>query len=143
MALGGVEEVVGERHHLLAIQPLLLLPLLDEHGDVDLLGAAPLVGGNGERIAEDLLHRPLQGVVAAAAAVGLVAAQHGGLHVLGDGTGAAVGQQVDEDILAVQQEGVHARPYDGLLPVGAGGALDRLDDTNAERFGKMLEVFHG
>ena len=31
-----------------AIQPLLLLPLLDEHGDVNLLGAAPLVSGDGQ-----------------------------------------------------------------------------------------------
>ncbi|MNH12758.1 hypothetical protein D3C79_723090 [compost metagenome] len=143
MTLGGVKEVVGERHHLLAIQPLLLLPLLDQHRDVDLLGAASLVGRDGKGITEDLLHRPLQGVVAAAAAVGLVAAQHGSLHVLGDGAGATVGQQVDEDVFTVQQEGVHARPDDGLLPVGTGGTLDRLDDTNAERFGKMLEVFHG
>lgn len=29
------------------------------------------------------------------------------------------------------------------MRVGTGGTLDRLDDTNAERFGKMLEVFHG
>lgn len=63
------------------------------------------MSGDGQGVAEDLLHRLLQGIVAAAAAVGLVTAQHGGLHVLSDGAGAAVGQQVDEDVFAVQQEG--------------------------------------
>lgn len=27
---------------------------------------------------------------------------------------------------------VHARPDNGLFPIGTGGALDRLDDTNTQ-----------
>ena len=81
-------------------------------------------------------------MVAAAAAVGFVAAQHRGLHVLRDGAGAAVGEQVDEDVFAIEQEGVHARFDDGFVAVGAGGAFDGFDDADAEGFGQVFEVFH-
>ena len=59
-------------------------------------------------VAENLFNGVAQCVVAAAAAIGFIAAQHGGLHILRDRAGAAVGQQVDKDIFAIEQERVHA-----------------------------------
>ena len=142
MALRGIKEIIGKSDHFAAVETFFLLAFFNEYRNVDLLGAAPLVGRDGVLVAEDFLDGIGQRVITAAAAVGLVAAQHRCLHVLRDRAGAAVGQKINEDIFAVEQKRVHAGFDDGFLAVLARGAFDRFDDADAEGFGDVGEVFH-
>ena len=142
MALRGIKEIIGKSDHFAAVEAFFLLAFFNEYRNVDLLGAAPLVRRDGVLVAEDFFDGFGKRVITAAAAVGLVAAQHRCLHVLRDRAGAAVGQKINEDIFAVEQKRVHAGFDDGFLAVLARGAFDRFDDADAEGFGDVGEVFH-
>ena len=142
MALRGIKEIIGKSDHFAAVEAFFLLAFFNEYRNVDLLGAAPLVRRDGVLIAENFFDRIGQRVIAAAAAVGFVAAQHRRLHVLRDRAGATVGQKVNKDVFAVEQKRVHAGLEDGFFAMLARSAFDRLNDANAEGFGDVGEVFH-
>ena len=69
-----------------------------------------------------------------------VADHHAGPLAVAHRAGAAVGQEVDINIVAGQQEDVVAGIDQGLAAVFEGGRADRLDHFDAEGFGKS---FHG
>ena len=129
MGLGGVEVVVGDKHRRLA------LAALDQLGEEDLLRPAPLVGGHHMLIAKNLAHRALQLDEVAAARIGLIPHHDAGPLTVGHGTGAAVGQQIDIDILGQQQEGVPASSLEGGAALGASGLFDGLDHLDTKRLG--------
>ena len=142
MALRGIKEIIGKSDHFATVETFFLLAFFNEYRNIDLLGAAPLVRRDGVLIAEDFLDGIGQRVITAAAAVGFVAAQHRGLHILRDRAGAAVSQKINKDIFAVEQKRVHACFEDGFFAVLARGAFYGFDDADAEGFGDVGEVFH-
>ena len=74
----------------------------------DVLGAAALVGGHDVVVAVILADRFFQVVEILAAGVGLVAQHHACPLPVAHGAGAAVGEQVDVDVVGAEQEGVIA-----------------------------------
>jgi hypothetical protein len=70
-----------------------------------------------------------------AASVGLVAQHHAGPLPITHRWGARVGQQIDINVLAAEQERVVPGFLDGLKSLLASGGLDRLNDLDTERFG--------
>ena len=96
---GGVEVgVVG--HHVAR---------LAERREEDPLGGAALVGREHLAEAEDVLHRRQEAEPGAAAGVGLVAAHDRRPLLRAHRRRAAVGQEVDEDVLRLEQEDVVGR----------------------------------
>ena len=142
MALRGIKEIIGKSDHFAAVETFFLLAFFNEYRNVDLLGAAPLVGRDGVLVAEDFFDGFGKRVITAAAAVGFVTAQHRCLHVLRDRAGATVGQKVNKDVFAVEQKRVHAGLENGFFAMLTRGAFDRFDDADAEGFGDVGEVFH-
>ncbi len=102
----------------------------DEDLRQQVLGATALVGRNQVAIAVDVVHRRLEPEVAARAGVGLVAELHRRALLLGHGGGAAVGEQVDEDVVGAEQERVPAGLLDCLPPPHRVRQRDRLDDLD-------------
>ena len=143
MALGGVEEIVRERHHFAAVEAFFLLAFFDEHRNINLLGAASLVRWNSVLIAKNIFYGIAQRIVATAAAIGFIATQHRRLHILRYRAGAAVGEQINKHVFAVEQEGVHPGLNNGVFAVFAGGTFYWLNDANTERFWQMFKVIHG
>ena len=93
------------------------------------------------REAEDVLDRRLEAEPGPAAGVGLVAA-HDRRPLLGaHGRGAAVGEQVDEDVLGLEQEDVVARLRAGAASRSA-GVVRRIGSTVLILNGSMM-VFMG
>ena len=92
--------------------PGLIADLADE-----VLGAAALVGGHDVPVAVVSLDRVLEVVEVATAGVGLVAQHHPGPLAVAHRAGAAVGQQVDVDVVRAQQEGVEAGLGQGARPL--------------------------
>ena len=107
---------------------------LDQQLREDVLGAASLVRGHEVAIAVILPHGVFQVIEVAAAGVGLVAEHHAGPLPVAHGVGAAVGQQVDVDVLGAEQKGVVAGLGQRLFALGAREHLDRLDDFDFPRF---------
>ena len=121
---GGVEvRVVGDDVALLA-----------GHAEEDALGGASLMRGDDVAVAEDVLDGILEAVEAAAAGVAFVAFHDGGPLVGGHGSGAGVGEQVDEDIVGGEQEKVVVGGFEKLLALFAGGPADGFDALDAEGF---------
>ena len=108
---------------------------LDQDARQQVLGAAALVGRDDVAVAVVLLDRRFEVVEVAAAGIGLVAHHHAGPLPVAHRAGAAVGQQVDVDVLGAQQEGVVARLGDGPRAFGAGHHLDGLDHLDLPGFG--------
>ena len=108
---------------------------LDQDPREDVLGAAALVGRHDVAVAVVLLDRRFEVVEVAAAGVGLVAQHHARPLPVAHRAGAAVGQQVDVDVLGAQQEGVVAGLGDGPRALGASRHLERFDDLDLPRFG--------
>jgi hypothetical protein len=106
---------------------------LDEHLADDVLGAAALVGGHDVRVAVDVLHGLLQVEEVLAARVSLVAEHEPGPLLGRHRVGAAVGEQVDEDVAAAQLEGVPPRLGQRRLPLGPGGPANVLDGLDLVR----------
>jgi hypothetical protein len=92
-----------------------------------MLGAASLVGRHHVFEAVDLAHGGFEAVERARAGVGLIAAGHGRPLFIAHGVGAAVGQEVDVDVVAPEQKRVVPRLGDSLLALGAGGHPERFD----------------
>ena len=107
--------------------------LLDERLAEQVLGAAALMRRHEVLVAVDLPDRRLEVVEVAAAGVGLVAEHHAGPLAVAHRRGAGVGEQVDVDVLAAQQEGVVAGLADRGLALLAGGHLEGLHHLDLER----------
>ena len=97
---GGVEVGVAGDH----------VARLDDRPAQQALAGPPLVGGDDVRVAEDVLHRGLEAEEAARAGVGLVALHDPGPLVRAHRPGPGVGEEVDEDVLGLEPEGVVAAP---------------------------------
>ena len=108
---------------------------LDDGTADQVFRAAPLVGGDQVAVAVDALHRLFQVVEVAAAGVGLVAQHHARPLAVAHGAGAAVGQQVNVDVVGAEQEGVEAGFGQGALAAGAVNDVERLDHFDLPRFG--------
>ena len=108
---------------------------LDQEPADEVLGAATLVRRHHVTVTVVLAHRVEQVVEVAAAGIGLVAEHHAGPLVVAHGRGARVGEEVDVDVLAAEQEGVVARLGRGRHPLATGQHLDRLHDLDAEWLG--------
>ena len=78
------------------------VPRPDEDARDEVLGAAPLVGRDDVPEAVDLAHGGLEAVEGFRAGVGLVARHHGCPLPVAHGVRAAVGEEVDVDVLALQ-----------------------------------------
>ena len=95
-----------------------------------MLGAAPLVGGNHVPVAVDLADGLLEPEEAPRARVRLVAELHRGALLLGERGRAAVGQEIDVDVLGAQQERVEPRALQCIAARLGMDELDRLDDLD-------------
>ena len=99
----------------------------------DQFGAAPLVGREDVLEAEDLLHRLLEAREAGAAGVSLVTVHQRRPLEVAHRARAAVGQQVDEDVLAAQVEQVEVRGAERLLAFRAADQPDRRGGPGGSR----------
>ena len=121
---GGVEvRVVGDDVAFLA-----------GHAEEDALGGASLMRGDDVAVAEDFLDGILEAVEAAAAGVAFVAFHDGGPLVGGHGSGAGVGEQIDEDIVGGEKEEIVVGGFEELLALLAGGPVEGFDAFDAEGF---------
>ena len=121
----GVEVDVA-RHHL---------PGLQDRGEQQVLGDAPLVRGDDVAVAEDVADGRLEVIVVPAPGVGLVAQHEPGPLVVAHRRRAAVGEQVHVDRVRGHREDVEPRIADGVLALFAAHAPERLDDLDAKRLG--------
>ena len=106
------------------------LALADRGLAQEVLGAAALVRGHDEFVAVVLPDRVLEVVVVPAAGVGLVAEHHAGPLTVAHRVRAAVGEQVDVDVVRAQQERVEAGLGQRTLALRArrdAQGLDHLD----------------
>ncbi len=99
-----------------------------------MLGPATLVGGNDVLVAIIGLDGLFQMVEIATAGIGFVAQHQARPLAVAHGAGAAIGQQVDVDILRAQEEGVVTRLSHRPLPVFGGLVM---------RIGSTIFIFHG
>ncbi len=103
---------------------------LDEQLREQVLGAATLVGRDDMPVAVQLPHRLLEPVEAARARVRLVAELHRGALLLRERGRAAVGEEVDEDVVRAEQERVVAGGFERTPALRLRPERDRLDDLD-------------
>ena len=109
------------------------LPRLHEHPREQMLRPASLVRRDQVPPAVHLAHRRLEPVEAARAGIRLVAELHRRPLLLRHGRCAAVGQQIDVDVVRAEQERVEAGCDDRLATGGGVRQPDRLDDLDLVR----------
>ena len=114
-------------------------------GEQDVLGGAPLVGGDHVLEARDVAYRRLKPVEGRRARVRLVAGDHARPLARRHRPRAAVGQQVDQHVARLEQEGVVPGRLQRRLTLRHGREVDRLDRAHAERLddGLRMEFLHG
>ena len=103
-------------------------------GEQHLFGGAPLVGRHKVLHAGDVLDHRFQPVKAARPGVALVALHDGAPLPRRHGTGAGIGQPVDQYVFGAQLEHVELGRFQQLLPLRAGGHADGLDALDAKGF---------
>jgi hypothetical protein len=116
---------------------------LDEQPGEEMLRPSALVRRDHVRVAVHVVHGLLQPEVASRPGVGLVAELHCGTLLLRERRGAAVREQVDEDLVGAQQERVVAGALEcpAALRLGEqGDRLDHLDLPRRRRHVHMLVV---
>jgi hypothetical protein len=94
-------------------------------------------------VAVGLPHRLLEPEEAAGARIGLVTELHRRALLLGKGRGAAIGEEIDEDILGAQQEGVVAGGLERAPPLRLRPERDRLDNFDLPRGYRHLRIVVG
>ena len=104
MRLGGGEVVVHD-HAAAGLNKVL--------GN-DMLAGSALVGGQEELHAEQLRQLLVHSVEGLAAGVGIVGAEHGGLHIVAHGIHTGIGEHIHKNIAVVKQKCIEAR----LLQLG-------------------------
>lgn len=121
---GGVEvSVVG--HHVAA---------LEHGGEEDALGGPSLVSGNDVGVSEDALHGVTEADVASASSVAFIAFLNGSPLVDGHGSGAGVGEQIDQHIIGSEKEQIVIRGAKEALAVGALRPVNWLDTLDEKWF---------
>jgi hypothetical protein len=116
----------------------------DEDLRDEVLGSAALVGGHDVGESVVVLHGLEQVVEGPRPGIGLVAEHHRAPLPVAHRRGPGVGQQVDVDVPALEQEGVVASLPDRLLALLARRHGDRLDHLDAVRLGvDSLVRVHG
>ena len=105
-----------------------------DHVEEDVLGRAALVRGDHVLEAGDVAHGRLEAIERRRARVRFVGGDHARPLAGRHRAGAAVGQQVDQHVLGLEQERIVAGFRQILLAFGAGGETDRLDRADAEWF---------
>src|SRR5690606_14250237 len=117
---------VGVAHHRLAFLP--------DAAEQHVLRAPPLVGGDDVLKPRLPGHRLPQPAAVGAARVRFVAEEHARPLAVAHGAGAAVGQQVDNDLLRRQGEQIVAGFFNPAQPLLAAGQHERFYDFGAIRF---------
>ncbi len=121
---GGVEmSVAGDQ-----------LALAAQHGEDDFFRGAALVGRDHVLEGEQRLHRALEDLEGWAAGIGFVTMLDRGPLIATHGTGARVGEQVDQHIVGVQVEQVVAGSLECRQALDLGGHADRGNGLDAEGF---------
>lgn len=116
---------------------------LDEHLRQQVLRTAPLVCRDHMPVAIGRAHRLLEREEAARARIRLVAELHRGSLLLGKGRGAAVGEEIDEDILGAEQEGVVAGGLERAPPLRLRPERNRLDNFDLPRGYRHPQIVGG
>lgn len=108
------------------------LARLAEQAAEDLLGGAALVGRDDVAETEDVAHDLLEATEAPRAGITFVADHDRPPLVGAHRAGAAVGQQVNEHVVGVNQEGVEVGATQNLVPLPLAREADRLDRLDPE-----------
>ena len=103
----------------------------------DVLGGAALVRGDHVLEAGDVLHRGLEPVERSRARIRLVAGDHARPLARRHGAGAAVGQQVDQHVLGLEQERIVAGLCEQRLDARP-RVVKRIGSTERTRNGSMM-----
>ena len=119
----GVEEPVGEDGLAFELA----------HGAQDPLGRPPLMSGEDEGHARQLVRDLLEPEPAPGARVGLVAAHHRGPLLGAHRARTGVGEEIDDDVLRAEAEEVELRLLEHPAPLARRRHADRFDDLDAER----------
>ena len=130
---GGIEVEVGNKHRMRR------LAASNQAREQNLLRAAPLVGGNGIGIADNLFDLFAQMLIVTRPGVGFVAHHQPGPLMVAHRAGAGVGQQVDIHVLAIEQKRVIARLFQRFDAIVKSGHTNVFDHFNAER---LRDTFH-
>jgi hypothetical protein len=111
------------------------LAFFNQQGGEDILCGTALMGGDEEFEAKNAFYGFFKAEVGARPGVGLIALHHGSPLVLAHSTGARICEQIDEDILGTQTEGVKASYKESFFSFITGDQADRFDHLDAEGFG--------
>jgi len=106
-----------------------------------MFGAAPLMGGDGERIANDIFDGLFQIIEIPAAGIGFIARHQAGPLVVAHRAGSAVGQKINVDIFSLKGKRIISGRLQGLDSFFLRNQPDRFDHFNSERFGSTHQKF--
>ena len=124
VSLGGGEVIVHDD----------ALAGLDEVLCDDVLTGAALVCGEQVLDAEDLRELRVHAVEGLASRIGVVGAEHGGLHIVTHGVNAGVGEHIHKDIAVVEHECIKARVTHLLKTCFCGKKVQLLYDLDLVHF---------
>ena len=105
---------------------------LEDGGEEDALGGASLVSGDDVLVAEDALHGVSETDVAAASGVTFIAFHDGSPLVGGHGSGAGVGEEIDEDVIGGHEKEIVVGVLEETLAVSTLRPVDGLDTLDAK-----------
>ena len=111
-----------------------------DDGEKDALGCAPLMGWDDVPEGEELAHRLEEAEPGRRPGVALVAVLDRGPLVSGHGSGAGIGEQIDEHVLRPQREQVVPGLAYLPAPLVGGGHPQWLDGVDAERLDDRAEA---
>ncbi len=114
---------------------------LDEALGEDVLAGAALMRGGDPFHAEDLFQLVAHAVERLGAGIGIVGAEHCGLHVVAHGVDAGVGEHIHEDIAVMQLECVESRLVHLLQTLIHGQQVQLLDDLDFVKLHRDRVVF--
>ena len=107
--------------------------LLAHHSEQNAFGGSALVGRNHMAIAENILNGLAKALKALAAGVALVAFHDRRPLVRGHGSGAGIGQQVNQNVGGRKQKQIVVSGAEKLFPLRTSRPSDRLNALDAER----------
>src|SRR5579862_332614 len=113
--------------------------LLAGAAEKDALGSASLMRGDDVPVAENLLDRSFEMIEALASGVAFVAFHHAGPLVGGHGSGAGVGEEVDEHIIGGKKKQIVVRGFEQFFALLAGSPANGFDAFDAEGFDDGLD----
>ena len=107
---------------------------LAHHTEEDALGGAALVRRDDVGVSKDVLDGVAKLIEAAASGVTLIAFHHGGPLVRGHGSGARVGEEIDEDIVGAEKKEIVVGGAEKVFALGASRPANGFDAFDAEGF---------